>query len=300
MNFRISISPDPSQWPIGDVLTLGEAAQLLEVEASRLAARGRQNSAILEQGFRLRAIPEAGEFEWRDDTSTRLGEELHEFEAIAFLRALIHQPPRLVPGLGIDSGWCSAEHAKVAQIALRAVGEDARLAIGNLAFFDYDNPKSDFQSLEHRFLLLPREELTIFDSAASFRGVPGLAPRWRDRYPRLKVLAYEGEPEEEGLTIYNDPQVTPQVACYFVHEERKLPRDVVSFFMDSPFCHWIEEQFGDQQRLWGNVIGATIRILSGEPYYVPVPLKRQNQMVLWNWLESQPDDREFIQSRLWD
>jgi hypothetical protein len=261
--------------------------------------RGRQNAAILEQGFRLRAIPESSEIQWRGGASRR-AEELHEFEAIAFLRALIHQPPRIVPGLGIDSGWCAAEHAKVAQIALRAVGEDARLAIGNLAFFDYDNPGSDFQSLEHRFLLLSREDLTIFDSAASFRNVPGLAPRWRDRYPHLKVLAYEGDPDEQELTIYNDPEVTPQVACYFVHEERKLPRDVVSFFMDSPFCRWIEEQFGDQQRLWGNAIGATIRILSGEPCRVPIPLKRQNQMELWNWLECQPDDREFIQSRLWD
>lgn len=300
MKFHISISPDPLQWPIGNVLSLSEAAQLLEVDAAQLAARSRLEPAILEQGFRLRAIPEPHDSGRHSGSAPRVPQTLHEFEAIAFLRALIHLPPHLMPVVALDGGWCAHEHARAAQIALRAVGEDARLAIGTLAYLNPGRPDADFHMSDHRFLLLHRNDRAIFDSAASFPGVEGLAPRWRERHPGLKVVAFEGLPEQDEFTPGSNSGsgALSQVACYFVHEERKLPRDIVSFVMDTPFCQWIEEEFGAQERLWGNVIGTTIRILTGEPHGVPIPFEKANQLVLWDWLQAQPDDREFIDLKL--
>jgi hypothetical protein len=67
MKYRIADTPNPRQWPIGRLLTIGEAAQLLEVNAGKMAARSRAALALVSQGFRIEIIHEAGDRRADDD-----------------------------------------------------------------------------------------------------------------------------------------------------------------------------------------------------------------------------------------
>jgi hypothetical protein len=72
MKYRIADTPNPRQWPIGKLLTVGEAAQLLEVNANNMALRSRRAVVLVSQGFRMEIIHEAGD-RWADDDDLNEG-----------------------------------------------------------------------------------------------------------------------------------------------------------------------------------------------------------------------------------
>ena len=63
VKFKITETPDESQWPSGKMLTLEEAAQLLEFVAAEMKILSAMASAVEDQGFRMEIIREKGD--WR-------------------------------------------------------------------------------------------------------------------------------------------------------------------------------------------------------------------------------------------
>ncbi|OAI56756.1 hypothetical protein AYO49_00575 [Verrucomicrobiaceae bacterium SCGC AG-212-N21] len=63
MKFRITQSPDVIGYSSGTVLTLEQAAQLLELNAKEMAVRSRMAAAVMDQGFRFEIEREPGDWE---------------------------------------------------------------------------------------------------------------------------------------------------------------------------------------------------------------------------------------------
>jgi hypothetical protein len=66
MVFTVSQTPDPVRWPVGALLSLDEAAQLLKVSASEMMTRSRMAAALSHDGIRL--VIKRGYDEWEPDS----------------------------------------------------------------------------------------------------------------------------------------------------------------------------------------------------------------------------------------
>jgi hypothetical protein len=62
VKFKITETPDASQWPIGTLMTL-EQAHLLEFDAALMKTRSTMASAMEDQGFRKEIIREEGDWQ---------------------------------------------------------------------------------------------------------------------------------------------------------------------------------------------------------------------------------------------
>jgi hypothetical protein len=66
MKFRIAQTPDPEDYPLGTVLTLEQAAQLLEYDAREMTVHSRMADAVEDQGLRLEIERESGDWQPTD------------------------------------------------------------------------------------------------------------------------------------------------------------------------------------------------------------------------------------------
>jgi hypothetical protein len=228
-------------------------------------------------------------------------EKLNYQGAISFLRALIHSPP-INEKEGVDPGWCPSEHALAAQLALCAVGMRPLQATGAIVYFDRETPEENFQVLDHRFLLLTggSHALPLFDSSVQVRGMEGIAPSPGGRPSDLKVALVDGVPEENMLRRAAHEHSDDRLLCYIMSGTVPLQAGCTSFIMEGAFGDWLDAEFGDQSLLWGRAIAVTARILEGTSPRIPHPITPGNQRELWQWLNSRPDDRQFLGKRIWN
>jgi hypothetical protein len=68
MKFRISQTPDATDYPVGTVLELEQVAQLLELDAGVMRRRSMMAAAFMDQGFRFEIEREPGDWQPEDDT----------------------------------------------------------------------------------------------------------------------------------------------------------------------------------------------------------------------------------------
>jgi hypothetical protein len=220
-----------------------------------------------------------------------------EVQAIKFLRALVHEPPNVLECGTRNPGWCCSEHAFIFHFAFAVCGLKTGLSEGSLAYADKSHEKESQRIGFHRFLTF-RKPNFIFDSSASLGRIEGIPREYDKIYDKVGVWSHTKDPGDSVIYSTISRARHRRVLYYVIKQTSLFPKEPVKFEFPSDFGRWIEVNFGEQEPLWAKVIGRTARILSGHAEDCPVPVNRDNQKPLWEWIKGLPDDRDFVEERL--